>query len=141
MKEGWTEASEYIQLFDADDRDAMAKAYDLHQRLPGYQLLGLISWDSFLLEDNQGGHFQIPTVPLDKEYLAPYNEEVDPDQLKPDPEYTGKIKWYIKPVVFGGDPEIAENINWICIEQHQELVRWWNDKYLELKYREKDEES
>jgi hypothetical protein len=51
--------------------------------------------------------------------------------METDSRFTGRIKWYIKPVVFGGDPNPGENVTWVTHEQHAELVAWWNRKYRE----------
>ena len=32
--------------------------------------------------------------------------------------FVGKIKWYINPIVFGGDPKAEDNITWVSHEQH-----------------------
>jgi len=45
----------------------------------------------------------------------------------------GKIKWYIKPVLFGGEPELSDNIKWVELDQHAQLVRFWNQKYREIR--------
>jgi hypothetical protein len=42
----------------------------------------------------------------------------------PDFRYSGKIKWYIKPIVFDGDPNPGENLTWVNHEKHAQLVRW-----------------
>ncbi|MFT4666216.1 MAG: hypothetical protein ACI8YQ_002636 [Polaribacter sp.] len=41
-----------------------------------------------------------------------------------------KIKWYEKPIVFGGDPN---DFMWVDIDQHQKLVAFWNKIYYEQK--------
>ena len=38
----------------------------------------------------------------------------------------GKIKWYVKALVFGGDPQSALNVIWVTHDQHAELVKYWN---------------
>ena len=38
----------------------------------------------------------------------------------------------ISSLCFGGDPNVGPNLNWITLEQHTELVKWWNRKYREL---------
>lgn len=52
--------------------------------------------------------------------------------LLPDRELTGKVKWYVSPLCFGGSPTDESNIIWVDLEKHCELVRWWNAKYEEL---------
>jgi hypothetical protein len=34
--------------------------------------------------------------------------------------------------VFGGDPTLGDNVTWVTLTQHTELVQWWNQKYREL---------
>jgi len=51
---------------------------------------------------------------------------------EPDDRYAGRIKWYIQPIVFGGNPASEENVAWIDIKKHQEFVIWWNEEYRQL---------
>ena len=44
-----------------------------------------------------------------------------------------EIKWYITPVVFGGDPSLADNVTWVALDQHAQLVKFWNGKYGEIR--------
>jgi len=53
--------------------------------------------------------------------------------LNPDARFSGKIKWYVKPIVFGGDAGVGENLVWVSHEEHAQLVKFWNDKYRTLK--------
>lgn len=53
-------------------------------------------------------------------------------ELEPDSRLAGKIKWYIKPLIFGGDPESEDNLTWLPHDQHIDLVTWWNAKYREV---------
>ena len=46
---------------------------------------------------------------------------------------SGRIKWYVKPLVFGGDPELGDNVIWVTQEDHVSLVRWWNRLYATVK--------
>jgi hypothetical protein len=46
---------------------------------------------------------------LDAEYLSPFQFPSEQVTLEPDPRFAGKIKWYVQPLVFGGDAEAAEN--------------------------------
>ena len=127
MREGWLHDS-YLILFADEELESAAARYATHSMLPGFDLLGLVGWDDFLLRDAHGRVFTAPTVPCVREYLKPYelpNEVV----LVPDPRRAGTIKWYLKPIVFGGDPTAGANMTWVSHEQHAELVRWWNDKY------------
>ncbi len=53
----------------------------------------------------------------------------DAASLVPDEQFQGLIKWTIKPIVFGGSPTEDENMTWVDLPKHQELVRWWNETY------------
>jgi len=69
---------------------------------------------------------------VDPEYFSAFTI---PKELKliSDPRFEGKIKWYVKPIVFGGDPNVGDNLKWLNQEQYAQLVKWWNDKYRSLK--------
>jgi hypothetical protein len=54
------------------------------------------------------------------------------EKLERDDRFIGKIKWYMQPIIFGGDPNAGSNMTWVDLPNHQKLVRWWNDKYREL---------
>ena len=130
MREGWC-GDEYLILFDKD-ADRFHGDYGLALTLPGYRLVGLRAWDDFIVEDSLGARFTIPTVPTDLTYIAPF---VMPEgaALQPDDKVRGHIKWYVTPLVFGGDPNPGDNVTWITIDQHAKLVVWWNQKYRELR--------
>jgi len=128
MTEGWI-GDDYLILFEASEVTTWSERYALSQFLPGYQLLGLRGWVDFIVRDSQGKTFSIPAVPPDLKYLAPYVVPERAENLIPDVRFRGKIKWYVKPVVFGGDPKIGENLTWVSLEEHAQLVRWWNDLY------------
>jgi hypothetical protein len=40
---------------------------------------------------------------MDSQYLAPWTMPDNAAPLEPDLRFTGKIKWYTKPLIFGGD--------------------------------------
>jgi hypothetical protein len=135
MKEGWIE-DDYLILFDESEVATVTHQYALSQLLPGYQILGLRGRDDFIVRDSQRRTFSIPTVPLDLKYLAPYSVPEPMDDLQPDLRFRGKIKWYVKPVVFGGDSAMGENVAWVNLEEPAQLVRRWNDLYRSVKNRE-----
>ena len=135
MKEGWT-GDNYLILFDESEVAAVTGRYALSQLLPGYHVLGLRSWDDFIVRDSQRRTFSIPTFPLDLKFLVPSSVPERADDLEPDARFRGKIKWYVKPIVLGGDPSSRENTAWVNLEEHAELVRWWNDLYRSVKNKE-----
>ena len=131
MKEGWIN-DDYLILFDETESGPMGDAYGIEQYLPGYSLVAILGWDDFIVRNEAVECFRVPTVPILQKYLERYDEVHDPSSLVPDDRYTGKIKWYVHPLVFGGAPGSDENIIWVDIETHQRLVRWWNEKYQEV---------
>jgi hypothetical protein len=132
MVEGW-HGDEYLVLFEAD-APRLERAYPFAECVPGFRLLGLSGWDDFIVTDQAGGIFRVPTVPLDVDRLeAVALPEGVERSLEPDPQFTGRIKWYVKPILFGGDPESETNVVWVTLVHHIELVRFWNDTYRRLK--------
>jgi hypothetical protein len=127
MVEGWF-GSDYLILF-ADNEVAAAMArYRLVEALPGYVIVGLRGWDDFIMKDVSGKTYTVPTVPLDPQYLKEFELAKDLP-LKGDGRYAGKIKWYLKPLVFGGDPHATDNLTWVSHEEHGQFVVWWNATY------------
>jgi hypothetical protein len=133
MKEGWFNDDYWILCEDQSEAERITRQYGISQYLPGHFIVGLKGWDDFILCDNTEHYFMIPTVPLDVCQLSDFQLPSDTLRLESSPDLAGKIKWYIKPLVFGGDPESEGNMTWVDMESHQKLVRWWNQKYLELK--------
>lgn len=127
MNEGWQNDT-YFVILTQDESSAAMTAYRFDQFLPGYTLVGLKDWDDFIVINQAGVMLTLPTVPLDASYAAPF---ALPRQisLEPDSRLIGKIKWYLTPLVFGGDPRDKANLTWITHEQHAELVAWWNEQH------------
>ena len=130
MREGWR-GDDYFILFSDDEARNASDRYGISAMLPGYGIVGLIGWDDFILRDSDGRFFKVPTVPCISRGLEPLSTPPI-DDLEPDGRYSGKVKWYLKPIVFGGDPRIGENLKWVSHEQHAELVRWWNKLYRDV---------
>lgn len=131
MTEGWS-GQDYLIWFE-QRAAALHDAYGLARRLPGYRLLGLRSWDDFIVADPQGRQFTVPTVPAVQAYLATYAPLSAREPLRPDPIVAGRVKWYVTPLVFGGDPRAGDNVIWVSLEQHTQLVQFWNRKYDEVR--------
>lgn len=131
MNEGWQD-DDYLILLTQDEGAIAMTAYGFDQYLPGYTLVGLRGWDDFIVIDRAGVMLTLPTVPLDATNALPF---ALPEQisLENDNRFTGKIKWHLKPLVFGGDPTDKTNVAWISHGQHAEIVRWWNEQYLRAK--------
>ncbi len=128
MTEGWWLDSYYV-LFDEDEVPRLTTNYALDVCIPGFTLVGLKFWDDFIVRDQHGRFFSVPTVPLDLRHLHPSTAPSKSDALRTDPRFTGKIRWFVKPILFGGDPRDERNTMWVTMEQHAQLVRWWNDQY------------
>jgi hypothetical protein len=128
MNEGWDNNEEYLVIFSKKESNDKTQQYKLALYLPGYSIVGLKGWDDFIVVNQAGNLFTVPTVPLTSEYLEEFSL---PSQysLAADERFQGKIKWYIKPIVFGGDPEDEENLTWVNHKQHIELVNWWNERF------------
>jgi hypothetical protein len=131
MNEGCV-GDDYLILFDESEVATLSDLYTFSQFLPGFQVLGLRGWDDFIVRDSQGRTFSIPIVPSELKYLSPFAIPERTEDLRPDARFRGKIKWYLKPIVFGGDPSARENMRWVSLEEHAELVRWWNDLHRSL---------
>ena len=132
MIQGWHD-EDYLNLFDPTESQQMKRLYALDSSFGDFQIVGLIGWDDFILCDGHGNLFRVPTVPAVVEDMKLLGFEIDPSKVVPDARFTDRVKWYVQPVVFGGDPEQEDNMTWITLDQHAELVRWWNAKYIEMK--------
>jgi hypothetical protein len=131
MIEGW-HGDEYLILFDEAECDDLTRRYDLHAYIPDHGIVGLRGWDDFILQNSQGDLLTTPTVPLSHQYLAPLAFVIQRQQIQVDERLRGKIKWYINPLVFGGDPASSDNLAWVTLEQHVELVKWFNRLYKQI---------
>ncbi|OWT71480.1 MULTISPECIES: hypothetical protein [unclassified Achromobacter] len=131
MKEGWN-GDEYVVLYSPDEANTFARICELNTALPGFALLGLSGWQDFIVSDSAGMTFTIPSVPIDDAYLSPIDKPL-PNQLTSDERLSGKVKWLIKPLLFGGDPRADDNFAWITHQQYAELVHFWNDQYRQAK--------
>src|SRR6266581_7427926 len=69
-------------------------------------------WDDLIVRDAAGETYSVPTVPLDQKHLAAFQIPAA-SALQADPRYTSKIKWYLKPIAFGGDPGVGDNLVWV----------------------------
>ncbi len=131
MNEGWNH-HEYLVLFSQAECSGAMEKYKFAQYMPGYTLVGLRGWDEFIVANAAGSTYSLPTVPLEAKGVEPF-DLTDSLVLEPDARFAGKIKWYLKPLIFGGDPEDKSNLTWVTHDQHAELVAWWNNQYKTLK--------
>ena len=130
MIEGWC-GDNYLVLFE-ENAASLEDGYGFAEYLPGYCLVGLRGWDDFIVQDISGGLFTVPTVPLSKDYLEPLKPEDIRGEIEPEPQLMNKIKWYIQPLIFGGDGKLGDNVTWLTLEQHTKAVKWWNAMYRDL---------
>jgi len=131
MKEGWCN-DRYFVLFDEPEWTETTRGYFAGGGIPGHTVIGLLSWDDLIVCDEFGRTFSLPAVPMEPHYRSELHLP-DLSDLAPESRFTGKIKWYVKPIVFGGDPNEGPNVIWVSHQQHRELVAWWNAKYREVK--------
>jgi hypothetical protein len=130
MVEGWYN-EDYIILFDQAEVAGLTRSYGLPEFLPSCRVLGIQSWDDFIVADADDVTFTVPTIPLVAKYLKPYSLP-KPLALQHAERLPGKIKWYIKPLAFGDDPQLGDNITWVSVSEHAKLVKWWNDRYRQV---------
>jgi hypothetical protein len=127
MIEGW-HGDDYLVLFE-EEASRMTALYGLREFLPGYDVVGLRGWDDFIVADEKQSLFSLPTVPLEPKHLEPFSTVIQRAAIMPDVRFKNKVKWYVKPVLFGGDPSSKENMAWVSFDQHAELIRWWAKTY------------
>ncbi|HEY1676104.1 MAG TPA: hypothetical protein VGG04_00210 [Candidatus Sulfotelmatobacter sp.] len=137
MQEGWYD-DEYLILFDRGEIAEVSDRYQISQMLHGYEIVGLRGWDDFIVRDTPGHTYSVPAVVPQLRYLSPFTLPNDRTVLTADHRFAGKIKWYIKPILFGGSVDLGENATWVTHEQHAELVRWWCERYRRLKAQPSD---
>ena len=130
MTEGWN-GDNYLVLFSSEEAQSTSQRYGITALLPGYRIVGLYFWDDFIVQNENGDTFTLPTVPCDSTELARFQVPAA-HELVPDDRFAGKVKWYTKPIKFGDDPTANENTTWVTLAQHEELVRWWNTLYRDL---------
>lgn len=136
MREGWNK-DQYFVFFEGNEIATATHGYGIPEYLPNYLVIGLRDWGDFIVQDAQGKIFTIPTVPLSSEHLKTFSVDSASAELSPDNRFTDKIKWYVKPLIFGGDPQVGPNMAWISHQDHQIAVKYWNDLYRQIKQRSK----
>lgn len=129
MREGWFNDDYWSLCEDQKEAEHLTTAYGLAEYLPNYFIVGLKGWDDFILADSAGHYFLVPTVPLERASLTPFRFPSEPLRLETDERYTKKIKRYVKPIQFGGDPSAKENMAWLSQDEHVQAVKYWNKFY------------
>jgi len=128
MTEGWF-GDDYLISFNEAEIASASDRYSISRFIPGYQVIGLRGWDDLIVKDSAGLAYTVPSVPMDSGFLSRCVLPEAESSLVPDERFFGKIKWYVQPIVFGGDPNLEKNVTWVNHEQHAQAVEWWNDLY------------
>ena len=129
MREGWCNDDYWSLCEDQKEAEDLTALYGLADYLPGYFIVGLKGWDDFILCNRQRQYFSVPTLPLEPAGLAPFRFPAESVRLESDGSLSGKIKWYVKPIRFGGNPTAKENMAWLSQDEHVQAVKWWNKFY------------
>lgn len=137
MLEGWCNGDYWSLCEDRKETEHLTALYGVAEYLPGYFIVGFKGWDDFVLIDRESRYFLTPAVPMERANLAPFHFPADPMRLESDDRFTKKIKWYVKPIRFGGDPNANENMAWLSQEEHVQAVRWWNKFYYDTFVKQK----
>jgi hypothetical protein len=132
MIQGWHHEDYFILCENQAEADHFTERYDISTYLPGHTFVGLKGWDDFIVLDASGHVYTVPTVPMASEELCAFALDIASATLRPDSNLSDKIKWYVQPIIFGGDPDEGQNMTWVTIDQHIDLVKWWNNKFREL---------
>ena len=127
MTEGWLD-DEYLMLLSEDESASYSARCEFESLLPGYTLIGFRSWDEFIVIGQDGRMYSLPTIPTLESDRVGFS--LPPKlSLSPDPRFGGKIKWYVKPLCFGGAVDDEQNLTWLRLDEHAQLVAWWNEQY------------
>ena len=132
MTEGWLNDDYWILCDGQTEALHVTALYGIADYLPDFLIVGLKSWDDFILGNHESKNFTVPTVPLDARFLRPFDFPAEPMRLEADNRLAGKIKWYVTPIIFGGDPQAKENMAWLSQHEHAKFVRWWNAKFRQI---------
>ena len=131
MRDGWYNDEYWSLCEDQSEAEKLTASYVLGEYIPGYFIVGLKGWDDFILTNSEGCYFLVPTVPLELESLSPFTFPAESLRLEPDERFSGKFKWYVKPLRFGGSPSEKKNMVWLSQGEHVRVVMWWNTFYRE----------
>lgn len=129
MREGWNNNDYWSLCEDQKEAEILTAKYGLADYLPGYFIVGLKGWDDFILCDGEGQYFSVPTFPLERSNLVPFSFTSESCHLESDERFTRKIKCYVKPIRFGGDPASKDNMVWLSQDEHVRAVKYWNKFY------------
>jgi len=127
MTEGWL-GDEYLMLLSEDESASYSARCEFESLLPGYTLIGFRSWDDFIVIGKDGGIYSLPTIPALESDRVGFSLPSGL-ALRLDTRFVGKIKWYVKPLCFGGEVDDKRNVTWLQLDEHAQLVAWWNEQY------------
>ena len=137
QREGWL-GEEYVRAYAAADRNRIAKLYDFHTSLPGYEPWGSWGLDALCLGPDSRLYL-LDWIPLDESFLRERYESVAAfendiarlHEAKPEYEHFQKELHFVQPLIFGGDPKAP--IMMIDQATHAEACRFWNQTYARMK--------
>jgi hypothetical protein len=82
MREG-EHGDDCLIPFDEAEAVVATERYELARWLPGFKVLGLRGWDDFIVRNDSGQTYSIPTVPVDTRYLSPISVPGEESALDP----------------------------------------------------------
>ena len=136
MIEGWHDKDDYVILYE-EQLEAPADGgslWDCGALSPGFHTSGIKLAGTTSYYETLPGNYAAPRSCWSvREYLQPLGFQLDPSRIQSDARFTNRIKWYITPLVLGGDPSSEKNMTWLSLEQHVEAVKWWNETYRKMK--------
>ena len=107
MTEGWFGDDYLISLNEAEVASASDR-YSISRFIPGHQVIGLRGWDDLIVRDSVGLVYTVPSVAMDSGFLSRYVFPEAESSMVPEERFLGRIKWYVQPIVFGGDPNYRD---------------------------------
>jgi len=78
--EGW-DGDDYLILFDEAESKQLTEGNGVKKYLPELTVVGILGWDDFILRDNAGELFRVPTVPLLQKYIDKLGQIPDAARL------------------------------------------------------------
>lgn len=131
-REGWL-GDVYVRVYAPSSRRSVAALYEMEKFLPHHEPWG--SWGGDALCHAQDGKFyRVPWIPLSAAYCQEvyagigelHKALTNLHEATPAYEHFGKEVHFIKPLVFGGDPNDPTNVAMIDQKAHAEICCFWN---------------
>ena len=133
---------EFYRLYSVEQLLSLNPAYGVDEFMPGFVLIGSNGGgESYLLDARHtpAPVFRIPFIPMIEAYGSQMALSVSVWQQglaaispamsiihTPSSRTFGKEIHEINPIVFGGSPTDPKNRALVPLEQHAEIVVWWN---------------